>query len=608
MGTVPRSSAATHRHPATPPAALRPLVVSLHRAETVSGINAWGARMTRLGPGHARWHMLIVGEGITEQRAAAVAGGAPEWSVATWPRGAGAVEQVRAVLTAVRGLGAEVVAPNDVAHGFVCAALDHHRGLRSLAVCHACSGVDEDFCARVGALADAWVPVSRRGLERLRPWLARPNRALPPVVPCGVAVPAEPVPMGTGPGPLRLLFAGRLDQHCKRVLDLPVLCSRLDALGVDWTLTVAGDGSARAELARRMARFGPRASMLGLVPGPRMQELYAGADCLVLLSAFEGWPVTVIEALAVGRAVAVTTGCGGALDIVRDGVEGFVVPTGDMDGLGRRLASAGREGMAKMGTAAHAAARKHLNLRNQASVYDSLVASAQAAPARPLGWGAVCSAWAGILSALSAIEGPAPEAEVLSLLLEWLEDLGSPPVCADLRGGIAELLAAEDPAKLGPIGGVRGAPGWMGWPEGPPDAAVIIAGSGSGLAGPVLPLAVPRWPIFAGACLLRAVERLRALGVRRIVLYGAGRHTRRLGAALAASPEIVGIVDDRAGRGAPARLWGFPVVPPAALAMLGAQAVIISSDEHQDSMGARAREWAGGVPVVRLYGPDGYPA
>src|SRR5690242_13801997 len=112
-----RSTPATVRHAAAAPAVHRPVVVSLHRAEAVSGINAWGARMARLGAPHARWHMLVVGEALNRERAAAVAGAAAEWSFATWRRGATAVEQVRAVQAAIRKAGAEVVAPNDVAHG-----------------------------------------------------------------------------------------------------------------------------------------------------------------------------------------------------------------------------------------------------------------------------------------------------------------------------------------------------------------------------------------------------------------------------------------------------------------------------------------------------------
>lgn len=610
---VTRTTPTTHRHPATTPAPHRPVVASLHRAEAVSGINAWGARMTRLGPPHARWHMVVVGENLTRARAAAAAGAAPEWSVATWRRGAGAVEQVQAVRAALREVGAEVVAPNDVAHGFICAGLDHHRGLRSLAVCHACSGFDEDFFARVAGLTDAWVPVSRRALERLGPVLSRPGRAAPPVIPCGISVGAEAPPMADGPGPLRLLYAGRLDQHCKRVMDLPVLCAHLTALGVDWNLTVAGDGSARGALARGLEPFGGRASMLGLVPGVEMAGLYAGADCLVLLSAFEGWPVTVVEAMAAGRPVAITSGCGGALDLVRDGVEGFVVATGEIAGLARKLAGADRAWLKRMGAAAHAAAKATLNIKSQAAVYDRVIRSLGEGGQDGAGAMGMAARWSAILAAITAIDAPANASNLLSLLLDWLGELNAPPVAADLSGGVGELLARSEGTAAARIGSVCGVPGraWMGWPvvQGG-TCPVIVAGQRSAWSGsrPVLPLRLPAIPNFSSGCLLRMVMRLRAAGVGRIALYGAGRHTRRLGEALAGTPEVVGIVDDRAGEGVSAQLWGFPVVGPREFPRLGAQAVIVSSDEHQEAMAARAAEWAGPTPVVRLYGPGGYEA
>ncbi len=56
----------------------------------------------------------------------------------------------------------------------------------------------------------------------------------------------------------------------------------------------------------------------------------------MLPSANEGTPVSVIEALAGGRPV-VATRVGGVPDVVRDGVDGFLVEPGDIDALAERL-------------------------------------------------------------------------------------------------------------------------------------------------------------------------------------------------------------------------------------------------------------------------------
>jgi glycosyltransferase involved in cell wall biosynthesis len=57
----------------------------------------------------------------------------------------------------------------------------------------------------------------------------------------------------------------------------------------------------------------------------------------MLPSANEGTPVVVIEALAAGRPVGATDG-GGVGDVVRDGEDGFLVPSGDAAALADRLA------------------------------------------------------------------------------------------------------------------------------------------------------------------------------------------------------------------------------------------------------------------------------
>jgi glycosyltransferase involved in cell wall biosynthesis len=60
-------------------------------------------------------------------------------------------------------------------------------------------------------------------------------------------------------------------------------------------------------------------------------------DAVVLTSANEGTPVTIIEALAAGRAV-VSTRVGGVPDVVDDGETGFLVRARDTHAIAERLA------------------------------------------------------------------------------------------------------------------------------------------------------------------------------------------------------------------------------------------------------------------------------
>ena len=63
---------------------------------------------------------------------------------------------------------------------------------------------------------------------------------------------------------------------------------------------------------------------------------YAICDAVVLSSASEGTPVTIIEALAAGRPV-VATRVGGVPDVVEDGETGFLIGPGDTAAMAERL-------------------------------------------------------------------------------------------------------------------------------------------------------------------------------------------------------------------------------------------------------------------------------
>jgi glycosyltransferase involved in cell wall biosynthesis len=69
----------------------------------------------------------------------------------------------------------------------------------------------------------------------------------------------------------------------------------------------------------------------------------------------EGLPRTLLEAAACGRAL-LTTDVAGCRALVRDGIEGFVVPSGDVPALGDAIARLAADPalVARMGTAARA--------------------------------------------------------------------------------------------------------------------------------------------------------------------------------------------------------------------------------------------------------------
>ena len=69
-----------------------------------------------------------------------------------------------------------------------------------------------------------------------------------------------------------------------------------------------------------------------------MLRLFRAADASLLPSAWENFPHTVVESLAVGCPV-IATAVGGVPEVVRDGENGLLVPSGDpvalADAIGR---------------------------------------------------------------------------------------------------------------------------------------------------------------------------------------------------------------------------------------------------------------------------------
>jgi len=93
-------------------------------------------------------------------------------------------------------------------------------------------------------------------------------------------------------------------------------------------LVVIGDGPSRSELEAAAQRLGiaSRVHFTGEVVAPH--NLHQYLDASVLCSSSEGFPNTVIEAMAAARPV-IATPVGGVTDVVEDDITGQLVPVGD---------------------------------------------------------------------------------------------------------------------------------------------------------------------------------------------------------------------------------------------------------------------------------------
>jgi glycosyltransferase involved in cell wall biosynthesis len=122
----------------------------------------------------------------------------------------------------------------------------------------------------------------------------------------------------------------------KRTDDLLTMLAGVRERGIDALLLFVGDGADRERLEQRAHDLGLARSCLFAGYQRDVAPWYAICDVVVLASASEGTPVTIIEALAAGRPV-VATRVGGVPDVVEEGETGFLVRPGDTHALAERL-------------------------------------------------------------------------------------------------------------------------------------------------------------------------------------------------------------------------------------------------------------------------------
>jgi glycosyltransferase involved in cell wall biosynthesis len=162
-------------------------------------------------------------------------------------------------------------------------------------------------------------------------------------IPNMVRVPAEP-PQRSVHSPPVIGAMGRM--VAKKGFDVFIAAlARLAAQGTPFRAVLAGDGEAAAAL-RRLAAEAGLAQAISF-PGwiDDKQAFFDGIDVFCLPSHHEPFGIVLLEAMAQALPV-VTTASEGPAEIVRDGVDALMVPTGDPDALagalGRLLADPNR--------------------------------------------------------------------------------------------------------------------------------------------------------------------------------------------------------------------------------------------------------------------------
>jgi glycosyltransferase involved in cell wall biosynthesis len=206
------------------------------------------------------------------------------------------------------------------------------------------------------------------------------DRVIPPerveVVNYGVSpdLEAEPDPQlhrFRGEGPLLGFVAGLRDQK-----GLPTLLGALELLAqrdAAPRFAIVGNGPLRDEVERRVAAGGLAATTLVAPFAGRVEPYLKALDAFVLPSYWEGMPIAVLEAMAMGLTV-VASAVDGTPEAITEGETGYLVPAHDPAALADRIeaVAADPEARARVGEAARVEAQRRFGVERMVEQIEAL--------------------------------------------------------------------------------------------------------------------------------------------------------------------------------------------------------------------------------------------
>ncbi len=159
--------------------------------------------------------------------------------------------------------------------------------------------------------------------------------------------------------PVIIGYAGRLDgmEMSQKRMDLILkLIEELMIRKVNYIFNIAGDGSAREAMENTIMELGlkEKVRFWGYIPKRSIMSFWEKQDIAVNMADYEGRSISVAEAMG-GGAVPVVTDTSGVREDIVDGVNGYILPTGDYITAADRIEYLynNREIIPRMGKKAH---------------------------------------------------------------------------------------------------------------------------------------------------------------------------------------------------------------------------------------------------------------
>lgn len=224
----------------------------------------------------------------------------------------------------------DIYVPNCIVPAYFAAGYARQQGVHTIGVLHSDDPfywgiVDEFIKGKPAFRLSAAVTVSKF-LQDATAAPTRQNKILTRRIGCGVPLPNEIAQRSDGV--FRLIYSGRLEEEQKCISKVThSLCAAVKQNpGVEaW---IAGEGNARNNVEQVIHASGvdPRSvKLLGRVAPAEIYSLLNQCHALVLLSDYEGLPVSMLEAMAAGVVPVCLNMRSGIQEAIQPGVNGLIV-------------------------------------------------------------------------------------------------------------------------------------------------------------------------------------------------------------------------------------------------------------------------------------------
>lgn len=234
--------------------------------------------------------------------------------------------------------------PNYRAGAFASSVKIAGQKVKVIGVCHNDANDSYSILTRYESVISAFIcPAnsSYNNLGKLMPQRKDDIFLVPHCVRFEPKVLADPIPSQ----PIRLVYHGRIDELQKQLNLVPELGQKLDDKGINYHITLVGDGNYLPQLKERVHDYGlsDKVSFLPPMDWSELVKELPRHHYSLLLSRYEGFCLSLAEAMGLGLP-ALAFRCNGTLETyVEHGKNGFLVDDGDLDKMAEILAVASRD-------------------------------------------------------------------------------------------------------------------------------------------------------------------------------------------------------------------------------------------------------------------------